>query len=543
MGSDPKKLDLLLSDLRSILEADRVRTDYLERALYSKDASLYSGEDPTAVCFPETTQELADVVRICSERNWPFVARGSGTGLAGGAAPLSQPSVPNADSGHKAATDTPIADTTTSYNSPVPVVITTTKMNQILSVDGPNRIAWVQPGVLNLDLTRHVSHLGLHYAPDPSSQQVCSIGGNVATNSGGPHCLAYGVTSAHVIALKVVLPDGSIATLGNESPEPTGYDLRGAFVGSEGTLGIAAEIAVRLTPNPPAIKTLLAVFDSVSDGAATVSGIIAAGLVPSALEMMDNAAIGIVEAFTQAGLPTDAAAVLLVELDGLPQGLAQDEQLIRQVATSHSVREIRTAADAQERELFWKARKSAFGAVSRLAPDYYLHDTVVPRTRLVEVLDAVYEIANRHGLKVCNVFHAGDGNLHPLLSFDSRQDGVLARVALAADEIVRASLAAGGVLSGEHGIGMEKRDYMGLMFTAADLAAQDKLRSCFDQKSLANPFKVIPSGSGCGDVSALSSGGKTASGSGEVPALNSEDSTPLSPTVAINKPVPEGAWI
>lgn len=530
MGSKPQNLDLLVSDLQTILEPSRVRTDYLERALYSKDASLYSGEDPTAVCFPQTTQELADVVRVCHEHSWPFVARGSGTGLAGGANPLSRPTTREASEvgGAAASEDTSAAtsddaDTTTPTSDlnqhQVPVVIATAKMNQILSVDGPNRIAWVQPGVLNLDLTRQVSHLGLHYAPDPSSQQVCSIGGNVATNSGGPHCLAYGVTSAHVIALKAVLPDGTIAHLGNESPEPVGYDLRGSFVGSEGTLGIAAEIAVRLTPNPPAIKTLLAVFDRVADGAATVSGIIAAGLVPSALEMMDNAAIGVVEAFVQAGLPTDAAAVLLIELDGLPTGLAEAEQAIRDVAAANNVREVRTAADAQERDLFWKARKSAFGAVSRLAPDYYLHDTVVPRTSLVAMLECVYEIASRHELKVCNVFHAGDGNLHPLLSFDSRDEGVLERVALAADEIVRASLAFGGVLTGEHGIGVEKRDHMGLMFTAADLSAQDKLRLCFDPMGLANPFKVIPSGAGCGDVSALGA------------------------AAGFNKPVPEGAWV
>ena len=509
MKSHAAHLAALVGDLQTALGNHKVRLDDLERALYSKDASLYSGDNPTAVCLPQTTNELAAAVRICAEHNWPFVARGSGTGLAGGAAPLSQLS--NSDSSQNP------QQPSSPIPGPAPVVIATGKMNQILSVDAPNRIAWVQPGVLNLDLTRQIAHLGLHYAPDPSSQQVCSIGGNVATNSGGPHCLAYGVTSAHIIALKVVLPDGSLATLGNDSPEPAGYDLRGVFVGSEGTLGVAAEIAVRLTPNPPAVKTLLAVFDSTSQAAATVSGIIAAGLVPSAMELMDQAAIGVVEAFTHAGLPTDAAAVLLVELDGLPRGLATQEQLVGEVAAANGVREIRSAASDQERELFWKARKSAFGAVSRLAPDYYLHDTVVPRTRLVEVLDAVYDIAQRHDLLVCNILHAGDGNLHPLLSFDSREPGVLERVTQAAAEIVQASLDAGGVLSGEHGIGMEKRDFMRLMFSAADLAAQDSLRHCFDPAGLANPFKVIPGGAGCGDVTALRAG--------------------------INKPVPEGAWV
>ena len=508
----------LVGELRGVLGAERVRVDALERDLYLKDASIYGGERPAAVCFPRTTEEVAGIVGVCAEHGWPFVARGSGTGLAGGATPMGNP-----------------------------VVIATSKMDEIISVDAETRIAWVQPGVLNLDLTNLVAPLGLHYAPDPSSQQVCSIGGNVANNSGGPHCLAYGVTSAHVVAMKVVLPDGSVAVLGDESPEPDGYDLRGVFVGSEGTLGIATEIAVRLTPNPPSVRTMLLVFDAVSDGAATVSGIIAAGLVPSAMEMMDRAAVQVVEAFTHAGLPTDAAAVLLVEIDGLAErisgkttvetadeaasemtsetavgttsgvdsgaasretsetaggiagGLEASEETIREVAAANNAREVRVAATPEERELFWKARKSAFGATSRLAPDYYLHDTVVPRTKLVEVLEKVYEIVERYDLKVINVLHAGDGNLHPLLSFDSREEGVLDRVAKAAEEIMQASLDAGGVLTGEHGIGIEKRDFMPRMFSEADLAAQDTLRACFDPASLANPSKIIPAGSRCGD--------------------------------------------
>ena len=508
----------LVGELRGVLGDERVRVDALERDLYLKDASIYGGERPAAVCFPRTTEEVAGVVGVCAAHGWPFVARGSGTGLAGGATPIGNP-----------------------------VIIATSKMDEIISVDEESRIAWVQPGVLNLDLTNCAAPLGLHYAPDPSSQQVCSIGGNVANNSGGPHCLAYGVTSAHVVAMKVVLPDGSVAVLGDESPEPEGYDLRGVFVGSEGTLGIATEIAVRLTPNPPSVRTMLLVFDAVSDGAATVSGIIAAGLVPSAMEMMDRAAVQVVEAFTHAGLPTDAAAVLLVEIDGLAgektlgaaegtaselssetaggttsgvdseaasreasamasgitgettSGLAASEETIREVAAANNAREVRVAATPDERELFWKARKSAFGATSRLAPDYYLHDTVVPRTKLVEVLEKVYEIVERYDLQVINVLHAGDGNLHPLLSFDSREEGVLERVAKAAEEIMQASLDAGGVLTGEHGIGIEKRDFMPKMFSKADLAAQDTLRTCFDPASLANPSKIIPAGSRCGD--------------------------------------------
>ena len=461
----------LIAELSEATAAERVRVDPLELAIYGRDASLCVGDEPSIVVFPTTTSEVAAAVKVCNRYQRPFVARGSGTGLAGNAVPLGEP-----------------------------VVIVTTMMNQILSVDVSERVAWVQPGALNLDLTRHASTWGLHYAPDPSSQQVCTIGGNVATNSGGPHCLAYGVTSAHVLAMEVVLPDGGITQLGGLDPEPVGYDLRGVFVGSEGMLGIATEIAVRLMPDPPEIATMLLDFEDVSAGAATVSAIIAGGLVPAAMEMMDANAVKVVEEFVKAGYPTDAAAVLLVEVEGLPAGVKAAVEDISQHGRENGARHVRLAADADERALLWKGRKSAFGAVARLAPDYYLHDTVVPRTRLVEVLDKVYEIAARYDLIVVNVFHAGDGNLHPLLAFDSRTDGVMESVHAAGEEIVLASLAAGGVLSGEHGIGLEKRDLMPNLFSQADLAAQDLLRVCFDPDGLANPHKVLPAASGCGDL-------------------------------------------
>jgi len=458
----------LLSDLRSFL-GDRARDGDFELGLYSKDGSVLKG-DPMIVCLPVDTDEVQRIVLACRKHDRPFLARGSGTGLAGGAVPVGDP-----------------------------VVIATAKMNKILDVDIDNRIAWVEPGVLNLDLSRELSPLGFHFAPDPSSQQVCSIGGNVANNSGGPHCLAYGVTSAHVAAVEVVLPDGRVAVLGDLTPESPGYDLRGLFIGSEGTMGIATKVAVRLTPNPPEVRTLLLDFADVRDGAAAVSSIIAAGLIPAALEMMDQRAIEIVEAFVNAGYPTEADAVLLVELDGLPGGVEHGVEVVRTVAENHQVGSVRVAADDAERALLWKGRKNAFGAVARIKPDYYLHDTVVPRGKLVEVLEKVYQIADAYDLIAVNVFHAGDGNLHPILAYDADEKGVLERVQAAGRAIVTASIEAGGVLSGEHGIGLEKRDYMGMLFSAHDMATQDLVREALDPDGFANPLKVLPSGSRCSD--------------------------------------------
>ncbi len=430
--------------------------------------------DAAAVCFPLTSAEVQACVRIARAHGRPFVPRGAGTGLAGGAVPRGRP-----------------------------VMIVTTKMNRVVEVDTEERIAWVEPGVINLDLTRHLRPLGYHFAPDPSSQQSCSVGGNVANNSGGPHCLAYGVTSAHVIAVEVVLPDGELTVLGGLDAEPTGLDLRGVFVGSEGCLGIATRIAVRLTPDPPAIQTLLADFLDPRDAAAAVSGIIAAGVVPAAIEMMDQRITQAAEEFVHAGYPTDAGAILLVEVDGLPGGVAAEAAIVERVCRASGARTIRVAADETERLLLWKGRKTAFGAVARIKPNYYLHDTVVPRTKLLDVLTAVYDIADRHDLIVMNVFHAGDGNLHPLLVFDAREPGVLDRVHAAGEEIVRVSLEAGGVLSGEHGVGLEKRPFMGWQFTRQDLDVQARMREAFDPDGLANPTKVLPEGSRCGDLQHL----------------------------------------
>lgn len=466
----------LVADLQAALSRERVRDEPLELNLYARDASVIEGT-AGVVCFPESAAEVQACVRIARDHGRAVVPRGSGTGLAGGSVPLDDA-----------------------------VVVVTTRMDRILEIDEDERVAWVEPGVLNLDLSRAVAHLGLHFAPDPSSQQSCSIGGNVANNSGGPHCLAYGVTSAHVLAVDVVLPDGRLTTLGGLDPDPPGYDLRGVFVGSEGTMGIATAIAVRLTPVPPTVRTLLADFTTVEDAAAAVTGIIAAGMVPAAIEMMDAEITKAVEAFVHAGFPLDAAAVLLVEVDGLPGGAEADAAAVAAVCRTHGARTVRIAADPAERALLWKGRKSAFGAIARLAPNYYLHDTVVPRTRLVEVLTKVYEIGARHGLVMMNVFHAGDGNLHPLIVFDRREPGIMERVHAAGTEIIEACVAVGGVLSGEHGIGLEKRDYMGLIFGADDLDAQARVRDAFDPDGVCNPAKVLPAGARCGDLQRVPEG-------------------------------------
>jgi glycolate oxidase len=422
----------------------------------------------------------------------PVVPRGSGTGLAGGA--------------------TPIGDA---------LVVVTSKMDRIIEVRPEDRLAWVEPGVLNLDLANALAPLGFTYAPDPSSQQTCSIGGNVNTNAGGPHCLAYGVTSSHVLAVDVVLEDGTIERFGSEAPESPGYDLRGILIGSEGTLGIVVGTCVRLTPHPPAVRTMLLDFGTVKDCAATVSAIIAGGVVPAAVEMMDQGIIVAAESFAHAGYPTDAAAVLIVEVDGLPEAVDAQSRAVEGAATDNRVRAIRVAADEAERALLWKGRKSAFGAVAQIAPHYHLHDCVVPRTKLVDVLAGVYEIAGRHDLIVTNVFHAGDGNLHPLLSFDRRIPGTLERVLSASEQIVRLCVECGGSLTGEHGIGLEKRDFMPLVFSDVDLGAQACVRAAFDPEGRMNPQKVLPAGARCGDF-AMSRG---------------TDATQAAQSI------PEGSWI
>jgi len=486
-------IDSVRRALTDALGADAVLADPLSLRLYARDASLVEG-NASVVVLPTTVEQIQDAMRIAAGHGMPVVPRGSGTGLAGAA--------------------TPIDDA---------VVIVTSKMDRIIEVRTEDRLAWVEPGLFNLDLSTALAPLGWTYAPDPSSQQVSSIGGNVNTNAGGPHCLAYGVTSAHVLAVDVVLPDGELVRLGSEAPEAAGYDLRGVVVGSEGTLGVVSRVCVRLTPIPPAVRTMLLDFAAVEDCAATVSDIIARGVIPAALEMMDQGIVRAVEAFVHAGYPTDAAAVLLVELDGLAAGVEAQAREVEGAARANRVGTIRVAADAGERALLWKGRKSAFGAIARIAPHYHLHDCVVPRARLVEILAGVYEIADRHDLIVTNVFHAGDGNLHPLFSFDRNVPGTLERVLRASDELVRMCVEAGGALSGEHGIGLEKRDFMPLMFGEDDLGAQACVRAAFDPDGRMNPKKVLPDGARCGEFALAAAGTDAAAAAADA--------------------LPEGTWI
>ncbi|MDP9299000.1 MAG: FAD-binding protein [Actinomycetota bacterium] len=486
-------LDAARRELADALGASEVLSDPLALRLYARDASMVEGSAGLVV-FPRSTADVVSCMQVASRHGIPVVPRGSGTGLAGGSTPLREA-----------------------------LVIVTTKMDHILEIRPEDRLVWVEPGIPNLDLVTAVRPSGFMYAPDPSSQQTSSIGGNVATNAGGPHCLAYGVTSAHVLALDVVLSDGSVERFGSEAPEAAGYDLRGVVVGGEGTLGVVTAACVRLVPLPPAVRTMLLDFATVDECAATVSDIIQRGVVPAAVEMMDHGIVVAAESFAHAGYPTDAAAILIVEVDGLQSAVEAQSREVEAAARAHAVRTIRVAADEAERALLWKGRKSAFGAVAQIAPNYHLHDCVVPRTKLVEILGGVYEIAERHGLIVTNVFHAGDGNLHPLFSFDRSVPGTLERVLEASDEVVRLCVDAGGALSGEHGIGLEKRDFMPLVFTDEDMAAQACVRAAFDPDNRMNPQKVLPDGARCGDFAVARAGSDD--------ALESA------------RGLPEGAWI
>ena len=434
-----------------------------ELVVYRSDGLPGYAKQPRLAVFPRTRDEVIAVVRLLAEARVPFVPRGAGTGLSGGA----------------------LADDV--------VLIGLNRLTRILSIDPVERLAVVEPGVVNVTLTRAATPYGLHYAPDPSSQAACTIGGNVAENAGGPHCLKYGVTLNHVRAVTAILPDGEIVRFGTADGECDGYDLLGAFVGSEGCFGVALDVTVRLSPNPQAIRTLLADFTSVGSAARATSEIIASGIVPAALEMMDGPTIRAVEAsIYAAGYPTDAEAILLIELDGLTAGLEADVARVEAMCERSGARTVRIARDDVERARLWQGRKKAFGAMGRLSPHLVVQDAVIPRTRLPDVLATIHEIAQRQRITVCNVFHAGDGNLHPNITYDANNPDEQARVHAAMREIMTACVAAGGTITGEHGIGLDKLDYMSLIFSDESLAAMCRLREVFDPDRRANPGKVVP---------------------------------------------------
>lgn len=426
---------------------------------------------PHAVVFPGDAAEVAEVVRICNRLAMPITPRGAGTGLSGGSVPTRRG-----------------------------VVVATARLRRILEIDVENRIAVVEPGVPNIQLSEATAQYGLFYAPDPSSQKACTIGGNVAENAGGPHCLALGVTTNHVVGMEIVTAAGEITWLGGRVPDSFGYDLRGAFIGSEGTLGIATKIVIKLLPLPASVVTLLAIFDTVAEASETVSAIIVAGMIPAAMEMMDRLTLQAAEAGLQCGYPPDAGAVLLVELDGLPDVVETQASRARAECFERGAKEVRVARSASERELLWKGRKGAIGSLGRLQPNYYILDGVVPRSKLVQVMEQVSEIAGRYDLMVANVFHAGDGNLHPLLLFDERIPGATAKVLQAGSEMMRACVDAGGALSGEHGIGFEKQQFMTWLYSETDLENMERIRPVFGNMGDFNPCKLLPAGTGCGEM-------------------------------------------
>ncbi len=460
----------VVRELERALGRESVISTPEELIAYEYDGTIERGK-PQAVVFPEKTEQVAAAVRIAHKHGLPVIPRGAGTGLSGGAV---------ATVGG--------------------VIIALTRMKRIIEVDVLNRIAIVEPGVVNLDLSRAVAQHGLYYAPDPSSQRACTIGGNVAENAGGPHCLAYGATTNHVLGVELVLADGEIVWVGGKSRDVAGYDLTGAFVGSEGTLAIATKIVVRLMRMPESTRTQLAIFDTVDDASNAVSAIMAAGILPSALEMMDRNIIAAVEPVIHAGYPLDAEAVLLIEVDGLTEATCEQADAIDAICRAHHAREVRLAVEQGDRDLLWAGRKTSISALGRLYPNYYVLDGVVPRTKLVDVLRQTYAISARYGLAVANVFHAGDGNLHPNLLFDERDPGVKERVLEAGAAIMRACVDAGGSITGEHGVGLEKRDFIAWVFNDTDLATMQGLKIAFKAGEQYNPCKAFPTHKGCGEV-------------------------------------------
>ena len=452
----------LAEELRQLVGKANVLDSGVDLQLYGYDAYLEERR-PDAVVFVRSTEEVAGVVKACTRRGVPFVARGGGTNLSGGTVAVKGG-----------------------------VVIEMIRMNRVLEIDKANLRARVQPGMFNLEFGNTLAPLGYQYLPDPASQKAATLGGNVGENSGGPHCFKYGVTSNHVLGLTVVLPDGEVAHLGGKAPDAPGYDLTGVFVGSEGTLGICTEVVTRICRLPEGVKTLLAIYDSIEAGSETVSAIVAAGMVPATLEMMDQLVIKAVEEFIKCGFPLDCATVLIIEVDGLKDDLEQQAEAITAICRQHGAREVRVAKNDAERAALWAGRRGAFGAVARITPSYLVCDGTVPRTALPAALRKVAEVSKKYGLQIPNVFHAGDGNLHPLILFDWRDAEQKARVMKAGMEILECCVAMGGTISGEHGVGIEKMDAMRLVCSDADIAAQVRVKRAFDPGDLSNPGKIFP---------------------------------------------------
>jgi len=457
--------------LIGIVSSDGVVTDPGELQVYEADGLTVFKATPEIVVLPRSAEQVAEVVKVCQRERIPFVARGAGTGLSGGALPV--------EGG---------------------ILIGLNRMNRILEIDYANQRAVVEPGLVNVWLTNALAPGGYYYSPDPASQTACSIGGNVAENSGGPRTPKYGVTTNHVLGLEVVLPNGEIVNLGGRTLDPLGYDFTGIFVGSEGTFGIATKVIVRIMRKPEAVKTLMGVFETIEDASNTVSGIVARGIIPVAIEMMDNNSIQAVEKGVAAGYPLDAVAVLLVEVDGPKDEVEALVGPIIEVCKENHVREVRLAKDENERLLLWKGRKAAFAAMGQISPEYYVQDSVIPRTKLPSIMKFIGELSQKYGLRVANVFHAGDGNLHPLILYNSANDGELRKAEEMGAEIIKACVEMGGSLTGEHGIGLEKRDFMPLMFSEDDLEAMRKLKRVFDPDGLMNPGKIFPAATPGGEV-------------------------------------------
>ncbi len=452
----------IVDELRGVLGPRGLIVEPEQLRTYECDGLTHFRVAPDAVLLPESTEEVRAVMRICHRERIPVVARGSGTGLSGGALPVGNG-----------------------------VVVSLTRMNRVLEIDVPNRLVVVEPGVVNLHVTERVSPRGYFYAPDPSSQSVCTIGGNVAENAGGAHCLKYGFTVNHVLALDIVLPDGELVRLGAPVPDAPGYDLAGVFVGSEGTLGLVTRVTLRIVRRPEAVQTLLAAFDSTDDAGAAVSEIIAAGLLPAAIELMDRLSIHAAEAAVHANYP-DCGGLLLVELDGPAEEVDLEMALVTEICRAAGAGEVRLARSDAERAVVWKGRKAAFAAMGRMSPDYIVQDGVIPRTALPRVLREIEELAASAGLRVANVFHAGDGNLHPMVLYDSRAEGQEETAKELAFAILKRCVEAGGSITGEHGVGREKREFMPEMYAEPDLQTMQLVRCAFDPDGLANPGKIFP---------------------------------------------------